>query len=109
MLKKKYVKSRNVTKITFEVPKDELPEGLEVKSVNLVGDFNNWNPEATPMKRIKGGAFRVMLELEPGRDYEFRYLVNGEQWCNEWHADGYIPGGMGVDNCIVKTPASAVE
>ena len=107
MLKKQYVKSRKVAKITFELPKDEVPEGLTAKSVNLVGDFNDWDTQATPMKRVKGGAYRVTLDLEPGREYNFRYLVNGEHWCNEWHADGYTPGGFGVDNCLLVTPASA--
>jgi len=109
MLKKNYVKSRKVAKITFEVPKDEIPAGLEAKSLNLVGDFNDWDVEATPMKRIKGGAFRVILELEPGREYRFRYLVDGEHWCNDWNADTYAPGRFGEDDCIVVTPASADE
>jgi hypothetical protein len=46
-----------------------------------------------------------MLELEPGREYPFRYLVNGEHWCNDWHADAYVPGDFGEDNCVVVTPA----
>ena len=61
------------------------------------------------MKRVKGGAYRVTLELAPGREYKFRYLVNGEHWCNEWHADGYVPGAYGEDDCIVNTPSGAGE
>lgn len=55
MLKKQYVKSRNVTKITFELLKTELPEGVAVESVYLVGEFNDWEATATPMKRNKKG------------------------------------------------------
>jgi 1,4-alpha-glucan branching enzyme len=106
MLKKKYVKSRNIWKVTFELPKDELPEGLKAELVHLAGEFNGWDPTATPMKRGKGGAFRVMVELEPGREYQFRYLVNGEHWCNDWHADAYVPSGVGEDNSVVVTLAS---
>ncbi len=109
MLKKQYVKSRKVAKVTFEVPKEEIPQGLEAESLNLVGDFNNWNIEATPMKRAKGGAFRVTLDLEPGREYRFRYLVNDEHWCNDWNADAYLPGHFGEDDCVVVTPGSADE
>jgi len=104
MLKKQYVKSRKIWKVTFELPKDELPEGLSVERVYLAGEFNDWDPVATPMRRGKGGAFRVMVELEPGRAYEFRYLVNGEHWCNDWHADAYAPSGLGEDNCVVVVP-----
>ena len=102
MLKKQYIKTRNVVKVTFEVPQAEMVEGLAVEAFHLVGEFNNWDPAATPMKRDKKGIFRAVLELEPERTYQFRYLVNGEHWCNEWHADGYVSNNLGADNCIVK-------
>ncbi len=103
MLKKRYIKSRKVWKVTFELPKAELPEAIEVESVHLVGEFNDWDPTTTPMTRRKGGVFRAALELEPGREYQFRYLVNGEHWCNDWHADAYVPSSLGEDNCVVVT------
>jgi len=104
MLKKRYIKTRQVAKVTFEVPKAELPKDIEVESVHLVGEFNDWDPTATPMPRRRGGIYRVMVELEPGREYQFRYLVNGEHWYNDWHADAYVPSGTGEDNCVVVTP-----
>ena len=103
MLKKQYVKSRSVMKITFELLKSELPEGAEVDSVYLVGEFNDWEAAATPMKRNKKGIYRATLELEPEQQYQYRYLVNGEQWCNDWAADGYTPNPYGSDNCVVFT------
>ena len=106
MLKKQYIKSRKVVKVTFEVPEAELPEA-KVESVHLVGEFNDWDLTATPMTRRRGGIFRVTLELEPGREYQFRYLVNGEHWRNDWHADAYVPGDFGEDNCVVGTPTGA--
>ena len=102
MLKKQYVKARHVVKVTFTVPKTEMPEGVEVETFHLVGDFNDWDPAATPMKRNKKGTFRAVVELVPEETYQFRYLVNREHWCNEWHADGYISNTLGADNCVVK-------
>ena len=107
MLSKRTIKTRSVSKVTFELPKAELPDGIKVSDVHLVGEFNDWDPGATPMKRGKGGAYRAMLELEPGREYQFRYLVNGEHWWNDWQADDYVAGGLGEDNCVVRTPNSA--
>ena len=107
MLQKRYIKSRKVWKVTFELPEAELPEAIEAESVHLVGEFNDWDTTATPMKRGKSGVFRVVLELEPGREYQFRYLVNGEHWCNDWHADAYVPSGSGEDNCVVVTPTGS--
>ncbi len=104
MLKKKYLKSRKVSKVTFELPDSELPENIEARFVHLLGDFNDWDLTATPMKHLKRGAYQAMLDLEPGKEYQFRYLVNGEHWCNDWHADAYVSGGFGEDNCVVVTP-----
>ena len=104
MIIKQYVKSRKVAKITFELTKDELPADVKVESVYLVGEFNDWDTAATPMKRNKKGAYRVTIDLEPGQSYQFRYLVNDEDWCNDWDADSYVPGNLGEDNCVVMTP-----
>lgn len=101
MLKKKYLKSRDVNKVTFELSNKEMP--VEVNSVSLLGDFNGWDPDATPMKYLKRGAYQATLELEPNREFQFRYLINGEHWYNDEGADGYTPGKFGDDNCIVST------
>jgi hypothetical protein len=104
VLRKRYVKSRQVCKVTFELPGAQLPEGVEAESVHLVGEFNDWDLTAAPMSPRKDGTFSLTLELQPGRAYQFRYLVNGKQWCNDWHADAYVLGGYGADNCVVVTP-----
>jgi 1,4-alpha-glucan branching enzyme len=105
MLKKQYVKSRKVGKVTFELAESQIPESIEAESVHLVGDFNDWDVQATPMKRLKRGAYKATLNLEPGQEYQFRYLVNGEHWVNEWDADTYRTGEYGEDNCVVVSPS----
>ncbi|HIC89977.1 MAG TPA: glycoside hydrolase family 13 [Anaerolineae bacterium] len=82
----------------------ELPSAIWAERVNLVGDFNNWDTTATPMEQSKDdSAWRVTLELEAGREYQFRYLVNGTEWHNDWHADEYVPNEYGGDNSVVVT------
>jgi hypothetical protein len=102
MLKKKYIKSRRVWKVYFEIPQRLLPQGVEAREVNLVGDFNEWNPSATPMKACGGDMFKAALELQPGTTYQFRYLVNGEYWFNDESADAYAPSGYGEDNGVLR-------
>lgn len=99
MLKKRFLKSGKV-KVEFIVP-DAVAEGAD--SVHLVGDFNNWNETATPMTRYKNGKFKVTLDLEPNREYQFRYLVNGTYWHNDWDADRYVANPFSGDNSIVST------
>lgn len=101
MLKKRYIKSRDVWKVTFEVSGGQLPEGIEIQDVHLVGEFNGWNKSGTPIKASKGDTYKVVLELQPSTTYQFRYLANGEYWFNDESADSYVPSDYGEDNCVV--------
>ncbi len=98
MLKKQFLKTKEVCKVTFS-----LPEAVQGETVFLVGDFNNWDKSATPMKRQKNGSFTTTLNLDKGRDYQFRYLVNGTEWHNDWEADKYVPNPYSGDNSVVTT------
>lgn len=105
MITKTYVKSRKAWRVDFEVPAAELPEGQVVETLHVVGSFNNWDEEATPMAyNARRRAWKARLYLPPGQEVHFRYLLNGEQWCNDWHAEAYAPGGFGEDNCVVYLP-----
>ncbi len=100
MLKKQFLKSKPVCKVTFYAP-----DSLQADTVHLVGDFNNWSETDTPMKQLKDGRFSVTLDLETGREYQFRYLVNGTEWHNDWEADKYVPNPFIGDNSVVSTNA----
>jgi len=98
-LEKRSLKSRPVTKVTFRLPAAAVSEA---DAVHLVGDFNDWNPRATPMDRLKNGDRKVTLDLERGREYQFRYLIDGVVWENDWEADRYAPSGISsADNSVV--------
>ncbi len=82
----------------------EYPGSSRTNSVHLVGDFNDWNETATPMKRkARGAIWKVRIELEKSREYQFRYLVDESSWHNDWHADRYVPNIHGSDNSVVVT------
>ncbi len=98
-LKKEYLKSRNACKVVFRLPKQAAPGAGYIA---VVGDFNEWNPEAHPMKKLKNGDFTATIELTPGKDYQFRYLIDGERWENDWQADAYVQNPFGAgDNSVV--------
>lgn len=77
-----------------------LPEAITAETVCLVGDFNDWDLQAMPMKK-RDNQFSLTIELSPGREYQFRYLVNGKEWYNDWNADRYTPNPFGGDNSVV--------
>ena len=96
-ISKTYSKSKPVCKVTFEVSAD-IVNGA--KSVSLVGDFNEWNP--TALKKQKDGAFKASIELEKGREFAFRYLVDNDIWINDEAADKYTPSGVSFEeNSVV--------
>lgn len=98
-MKKRFLKTRPVCKVTFDLPK-AAAEGA--RRVALVGEFNNWDPGSTSLKRRRDGSFSVTVDLECNRQYQFRYLIDGSQWENDWNADGYAPSPLGgSDNSVV--------
>jgi 1,4-alpha-glucan branching enzyme len=98
-MKKEYLKRKNVCKVTFRLPRIAAPGA---KSVCVVGEFNNWNIYGNPMKKLKTGDFTLTLGLEPGREYQFRYLIDESRWENDWNADKYVKSPYGdSDNSVV--------
>ena len=97
-LKKQYLKKARVCKVTFSIPKEAVGSATDV---SLVGDFNDWSRDTTPMKRLKNGTFTATLSLEPNKEYHFRYLVDGQHWANDWSADKYVPNAHGSDDSVV--------
>jgi 1,4-alpha-glucan branching enzyme len=50
----------------------------EAEQVSLVGDFNNWQPNATPMVRQSNDRWMASLELSHGY-HEYAFLVDGKR------------------------------
>ena len=99
-LKKQYITSSNLCKVTFRLPKDVAHNA---KTATVVGDFNNWNPTKNKMKKLKNGDFTLTLDLPCNREYSFRYLVDTGHWENDWFADKYIPNDSGTEDSAVIT------
>jgi 1,4-alpha-glucan branching enzyme len=97
MLKKKFNKTKTMCEVTFQ-----LPAAIEAKQASVVGEFNGWDPSATPLKKVKG-VWQTTLKLEQGREYQYRYFVNGGEWYNDYEADKYVPNQIDGDNSVVVT------
>jgi len=99
-LNKKPLKSKPVCKVTFRLPR-ELAR--DAKKVHLVGDFNGWSEKATPLQKLKSGEFKVTVDLEQGREYQYRYLLDGRVWQNDDGADRYVPSAyLDAENSVVR-------
>ncbi|MCI0708832.1 MAG: isoamylase early set domain-containing protein [Chloroflexi bacterium] len=98
MLKKKFLKTK--CKVTFILPEALMDE--TINTVHLVGDFNEWDESATPLEE-KSKSYQVTVDLDLNKEYQFRYLINGDQWHNDWHADRYVANPFSGDNSVVST------
>ncbi|MDH4230972.1 MAG: isoamylase early set domain-containing protein [Nitrospirota bacterium] len=97
-IQKKYIESRNICEVTFRLPGEA---SLKADKVTVVGDFNNWEKEATPLEKQKNGDFTTIIELDAGKEYRFRYLIDGQRWENDWNADKYVKSLYDVEDSVV--------
>ena len=94
MITKKFLKTKPVAKVTFDITTD-------AKKVYLVGEFNGWNEEANPLRKSKDGTLRASLDLETGKDYQFKYKTAEGEWFNDDAADKYVGNEFAEENSVV--------
>lgn len=94
------------------VVKPELPKSLAgivrftilapgAKQVHLVGSFNGWGKNATPMKIMdSSGLWLVDVPLKEG-EHTFMYLIDGTQWITPPLAEDFVTDGFGQANGVV--------
>jgi len=93
---KQYLKTKPVCKVTFTVPAEDA------KKVAVVGDFNNWSPKGSTLKKLKNGTFKGTFDLPKEKTFEFRYLVDGA-YVNEANADRYQWNDYaGTENAVLE-------
>ena len=100
-LVKKNSKTKNMCKVTFSVSA-EAAGGA--KDVRVAGEFNAWGTadDTYKLTKKKDGSWSLTLDLKKGREYQFRYLIDGNRWENDWAADKYVPApNTNEDNSVV--------
>jgi len=98
-IEKKFLKAKPVCKVKFSLSGESYNTA---SSILLVGDFNNWKIGETPLKKAKTGTWSVSLDLETGKEHQFRYLVDGSKWENDPEADSFISSGLGSENSVLS-------
>jgi len=96
-LNKQYSLAGSACKVTFSVFSDTA---ILASKAHVVGDFNDWDRNANPMKRSKDGSFTVTIALKRDKEYQFRYLLDGERWENDQNADKYVTNEHGSENSV---------
>lgn len=95
---KQYNKDRSKCKVTFRLLRETAKNS---QSVTIVGDFNNWEASISPMTRLQNGDFVITLDLDCGRSYRFRYLIDSHYWENDLYADRFVKNDHGSKDSVV--------
>jgi 1,4-alpha-glucan branching enzyme len=78
MIKKAKANGGSEVRVTFILPADQ-PAG----AVSVVGDFNDWNPLAHPLRRRTNGTRSAAITIPAGSSSHFRYLAEGGLWFDD--------------------------
>jgi chromosome partitioning protein len=71
------------------------------KSVQIAGDFNDWQPSKLPLEKIgESGVWQASMKLPPGR-YRYRLVVDG-QWQQDPYNEATELNPFGGFNSIVE-------
>lgn len=69
-------------------------------AVTLVGDFNDWDPRATPLHPAAGGVWTVTVPLRPGR-YRYTFIVDGTRWRRDPAAPRALEDDFGTPTSVI--------
>ena len=95
------------TNIVNEVKKDLTRKkvtlsikAIEAKEVIVLGDFNEWNPKAHPMKHNGNGLWVKSVFIPPGK-YEYKFLIDGK-WQEDPKNEQTSPNCFGTLNSVLN-------
>ena len=68
--------------------------------VTVVGDFNQWDPHASPLARSADGRWRMRVPMQPGR-HEYAFVIDNHRWVTDPLAPQAPDLGFGRPNSVV--------
>jgi hypothetical protein len=75
-------------------------EAPQAAAVSVIGSFNGWNTNATPLSKGADGWWEARVELAPGT-YEYAYIIDG-QWRTPPEAIVTFEDGFGGKNGVLE-------
>jgi hypothetical protein len=69
-------------------------------TVAVVGDFNDWNPRATPLRATSDSLWSVVVPLRPGR-YRYTFVVDGTRWRRDPSAPRALEDDFGTPTSVI--------
>jgi hypothetical protein len=71
------------------------------RQVTVVGDFNHWDVQATPLRRpVSGSRWHAAVSLTPGR-HVYAFVVDGVRWIPDPAAPRAVDDDFGSPNSVL--------
>jgi 1,4-alpha-glucan branching enzyme len=96
MVTKQKIKKRKI-RVTFA-----MPAMNDCMCLYLVGRFNGWSESVYRMQRAEDGTWSLVLELEPGHEYQYRYRTDKGVWHTDPVSKGYALNPDGSNTSLVR-------
>ena len=77
----RYSAKKSVREVSF------LYLAPDAQSVSVIGDFNEWRPDANPMKRQPDGGWFTRIPIHHGH-HKYQFCVNGSTFVLDPRAQG---------------------
>lgn len=90
-------------KVTFVVDDEGYP-------ISVVGCFNDWNPDAHPLRRRSNGTRSVSVDFPLGTTIRFRYAALtevGYHFFDDPEASEFEPNGLGQTHSVLHVGGQA--
>ncbi|MFZ2957480.1 MAG: isoamylase early set domain-containing protein [Candidatus Ozemobacteraceae bacterium] len=73
---------------------------IKATHVSVVGDFNDWNKDKSPMT-LENGVWTVTLNLKPGK-YEYKLVLNHTDWITDPKCGETVADKVGGRSSVVE-------
>ncbi len=71
----------------------------QARKVSIIGDFNEWRPDAHPMKRLPDGGWHLQIPLGHGHHY-YLFVIDGQRTLDA-RAQGTVRNAQGEKVSLV--------
>lgn len=73
----------------------------DARTVSVVGDFNDWDPAATPLREAAdAGVWTITVPLAAGR-HQYVFMVDGNRWTPDPAAPLAVEDDFGMPNSVI--------
>jgi serine protease AprX len=71
------------------------------QNVSVAGDFNDWNHDATPLKRNSSGLWLTEIAIPRAGRFEYKFIINGRRWIEDPSNGMKAPNNYGGLNSVL--------